>query len=138
MSIEDFQGWIENIKNNKPFSVPSGPLAAFDIDDTLVVWDAPEDFDGDFVEIECNGIVSRRGINKHNINLLKKFYESGHVVILWSGSGVRWCNAVAKALDIENYIHGKMSKPSYFIDDKPNPSDWMGKHGYIDINGKGS
>lgn len=117
--------------------LPDGPTVAFDVDDTLIMWNAPEDHEGEveMLEIDCEGVKSYRAVNKHTVNLLKKFYESGHIVVVWSASGVRWVRAVCKALCIDDYVHLKMSKLSYFVDDKADPSRWMGKHGYIDING---
>jgi len=125
-----------NIKPKKDyFFTKSGPTAMFDIDDTLILWNTPEGHEDREVKIDCEGVISYRVPNIYNINLLKKFYESGHIVILWSCSGVRWCKAVAKALNIENYIDGCISKPQYYIDDKANPKEWIGKHGYFDYNG---
>jgi hypothetical protein len=136
LSLEEFNEWIKNIKPKKDyFFTKSGPTAMFDIDDTLILWNTPEGHEDREVKIDCEGVISYRVPNIYNINLLKKFYESGHIVILWSGSGVRWCKAVAKALNIENYIDGCISKPQYYIDDKANPKEWIGKHVYFDYNG---
>ena len=126
---------LATIEHNTYFRTPDGPTAVFDIDDTIILWNTPEGMEDKEVEINCEGIVSHRVPNEHNIKLLKKFYESGHIVILWSGSGVRWCEAVAKSLGLDKYIHGCMSKPQCYIDDVPDPRHWMGKHGYFDING---
>lgn len=138
LSKEDFLGWIKKVfKFNKiPFDVPSGPLATFDVDDTLVSWSTPEGMEDKEIEINCDGVVSRKVPNTHNITLLKKLYETGHIVVVWSGSGVKWCKAVVKALNLEGYIHGAISKPQYYIDDKPNPKEWMGKHGFFTLDGK--
>lgn len=137
LSEEEFINWIKKVVSFRkiPFETPSGPTIMFDVDDTLVYWNTPEGYETEEIEIDCEGVKSYRVANIHNINLLKKMYESGHVVILWSGSGVKWCRAIAKALSLTEYVHGYQSKPTYYIDDKPNPKDWIGKHGYIDING---
>lgn len=136
-SKEDFLKWIGKVVKYSriPFETPSGPCTMFDVDDTLICWNTPIGHEGKEIEINCEGIVSYRVPNHYNINLLKKMYESSHVVILWSGSGVRWCKAIAKALDIQKYVHGYQSKPTYYIDDKANPKEWIGKHGYFDIEG---
>lgn len=137
MSREDFFKWISKVQkySRVPFDVPSGPTVAFDVDDTLVLWNTPDGMESDEIKIDNNGIISYRVPNKYNINLLKKFYESGHVVIVWSASGVRWSKAVVKSLGLEKYVHGYMSKLSYFIDDISDASKVLGKHGYFDING---
>lgn len=128
------------MSTKKYFETPSGPTVMFDVDDTLIMWDTPseEGCKGQEIEINCNGITCYRVPNRYNINMLKKFYESGHIVILWSGSGVRWCKAAIEALEIEDYVHGCISKPSYYIDDISDPKKWIGKHGYIDMGGKRS
>jgi hypothetical protein len=119
----------------RPFSTPSGPTVMVDIDDTLIWWDTPEGMEDKRIKINCAGAISRRVPNMYNVDLVKKLYESGHIVILWSASGVRWSKSVAKALKIKKYVHGYISKPCYFIDDVKDPRRWMGKHGYFDING---
>ena len=118
----------------KHLELPDGATVMVDVDDTLVLWN--DHLGLDTIEIDCEGVVGYRTPNLHNVRLLKKFYESGHIVVVWSASGVRWAKAVCKALEIDDYVHLKMSKPAIFIDDKKDPKSWMGKHGYIDINGK--
>ena len=136
-SKEDFLSWIAKVAKHSrvPFETPSGPTIMFDVDDTLICWDTPSGYEDKEIKIDCEGIVSYRVPNHYNINLLKKMYESGHVVILWSGSGVRWCKAIAKTLNLTKYVHGYQSKPAYYIDDKANPKEWIGKHGYFDMEG---
>ena len=119
------------------FKIPDGRLAAYDCDDTLVMWDIPEDFpEGDIVTVRCRDYSDRLAPNKYNIDLLKKFAKRGHYVVVWSQGGSDWAEAVVKALELEEYVQVVMSKPNYFIDDIGDPRKWMGKWGYFDINGE--
>tara|TARA_R100000951_G_scaffold101420_1_gene92910 strand:- start:9962 stop:10393 length:432 start_codon:yes stop_codon:yes gene_type:complete len=129
------------MEKKKPFVAPSGPLVAYDCDDTLVMWDLPDGMmlnDDALVTIPCRGQEERCLPNEHNITLLKKFAMRGHTVIVWSGGGVDWAEAVIKGLGLEEYVDVIMSKPAYYIDDIKDPTKWIGKHGYIDMNGKRS
>jgi len=136
-SLGDFERWLLRIfnHNKKLRFTPKGSTVAFDVDDTLVCWNTPKGMEDKEVEIVCEGKVSYRVPNVHNINLLKKFSESGHVVVVWSASGVQWSKAVVDALDLNEYVDFRMSKTSYYIDDIEDPSKILGKHGFFDIEG---
>lgn len=124
---------------NKPFKVPAGPTAYFDVDDTLVMWDLPENPPlVDCALIKCRGYESKVLINRYNVDLLKKFAKRGHAVIVWSAGGADWAEAVVKALRLEEYVCVVSGKPSYYIDDISDPAHILGKHGYFDINGNRS
>jgi hydroxymethylpyrimidine pyrophosphatase-like HAD family hydrolase len=118
-----------------PFKVPCGPTAFFDVDDTLVMWNNIEGASAS-VKITCRGIDSYLTPNKYNIELLKKMSSRGHAIVVWSGGGSDWCEAVVKALELEQYVHVITGKPQYYIDDLANPKEWIGKHGYFTIDGK--
>ena len=121
---------------NKPVTIPSGTTIYFDVDDTLVFWQTPKGYEKEEVKFKCNGVISKRVPNKHNIELLKKMYESGHIVVVWSKSGVRWAEAVVKSLKLTKYVHATLSKPTSFVDDNHDPRDWMGSHSYITLEGE--
>lgn len=116
--------------------VPCGPTAFFDCDDTLLMWSIPEGFKEDLVTVHCRGFVELLAPNKHNISLLKKMAARGHAIIVWSGGGADWAEAVVKALELEAHVSVVTSKPQYYIDDIANPKEWIGKHGYFDMDGK--
>jgi hydroxymethylpyrimidine pyrophosphatase-like HAD family hydrolase len=113
----------------------NGVTVAFDVDDTLVCWDTPEDMEDKTVTIYCDGKECNRVPNPYNLNLLKKFSESGHTVIVWSASGVKWAEAVVKCLGLEQYVDLVMSKLTYYIDDIKDPAHVLGKHGFFDMEG---
>jgi hypothetical protein len=122
----------------RPFKVPARPTAFFDVDDTLVMWDIPEGIeinDDRLVSINCKGIEDRLFPNKHNIELLKKFSARGHSVVVWSGGGADWAEAVVDALGLNQYVDVVVNKPQYYMDDIANPKEWIGKHGYFKLDG---
>lgn len=116
--------------------VVCGPTAFFDCDDTLLMWSIPDGFDeNDLVQVRCRGLVDELAPNKYNIDLLKKMATRGHAIVVWSGGGSDWADAVVKALGLTKYVSVVTSKPTYYIDDVADPKLWVGKHGYFDING---
>jgi len=122
-----------------PYKVPSGPTAFFDCDDTLVMWDLPEDMnlnDDRLITVSCRGHNERLLPNEHNIDLLRKFARRGHAIVVWSGGGSDWCEAVVKALGLEEFVHVITGKPNYYIDDQADPRKWIGKHGIFTIDGQ--
>lgn len=119
--------------------VPAGPTAYFDVDDTLVMWDLPEDIkinDDRLVTVICRGHSNRVLPNPYNINLLKKMKKRGHAIIIWSAGGSDWAESVIKALDLEDLVDVVATKPTYYIDDIKDPAHILGKHGYFNINGE--
>lgn len=118
------------------FRMPSGPTAFFDVDDTLVMWNLLEDEKYDQVIIKCRGQVTMATVNTHNLELLKKLYNRGHGVVVWSAGGADWAEAVVIALGIEKYVHVVSAKPTYYIDDCSDPSSILGKHSYFSVDGE--
>lgn len=118
------------------YKVTAGPTVTFDVDDTLVMWSIPERWQGETIDIECRGYINVVVPNKHNIQLLKKMAMRGHAIVVWSAGGADWAEAVVKALALEEYVEVVSGKPQYYIDDKPNPREWIGKHGYYTLDGE--
>jgi len=122
----------------KPFKVESGPTAFFDVDDTLLMWTLPEGVemnDDRLVSVNCNEMSDRLFPNKYNIDLLINFAKRGHNVVVWSGGGADWAEAVVEALGLNKYVKAVMNKPQYYSDDIANPKEWIGKHGYFKLDG---
>ena len=92
---------------------------AFDVDDTLVFWDKVEK---DVIVTDEFGDVALTK-NKELINKLIKLNKKGHIIVVWSQSGVEWVEAVIKALKIEKFVTLGMTKPSLCFDDLPF-NDW--------------
>ena len=118
------------------YKVTSGPTFFCDVDDTLVAWKVPEGYTGELVEIICRGFPEQVAPNWKAVNHLKKMASRGHSVVVWSGGGSDWCEAVVKALELEEYIEVITSKPTYYMDDIRDPRKWIGKHSYISMDGK--
>jgi len=121
------------------FKVKCGPTSFFDVDSTLVEWNIPSYIDAkdpQLVEIECRGKFNLAMPNRHNIDLLVKMASRGHSIVVWSAGGSDWCESVVLGLGLEDYVDVVTGKPSYYIDDKPNPKDWMGAHGFFNLDGK--
>jgi hydroxymethylpyrimidine pyrophosphatase-like HAD family hydrolase len=117
------------------YKVTCGPTVYFDVDDTLVMWEIPNGFEEELVTIHCRDYVELLAPNKHNIKLLQKLASRGHSIVVWSGGGADWAEAVVKALELEDYVEVVSGKPQYYIDDIANAKEWIGKHGYFKLDG---
>lgn len=87
----------------------------FDVDETLVMWHSPAD--------ETCLYIANSGYpvkpHKKHVERLIEHASKGDLVIVWSQSGVDWCESVVKALDIEKYVDVVISKPEICYDDLP-------------------
>jgi hypothetical protein len=107
----------------------------FDCDDTLVLWDKPDNIPVDSVDrldIMCPYEGRPLCVYRHNphIKLLINHAARGSHITVWSASGYQWAEAVVKALGLEPYVHVIMSKPRAHVDDLP-ASEWMGERIYL-------
>lgn len=108
-------------------------IAAFDVDDTLVMWD--NNFD---VPLEnkvsitdpYDGSVNYLKPHRKHINLLKKYKGRGMMVVVWSAAGYKWAESVVKALGIEEYVDYILTKPTKLIDDLT-PNEVFGTRLYL-------
>lgn len=112
-----------------------------DVDDTLVMWDnTPEIIDLEHwvcvPDPHANGFFYLRKHHKH-IKLLKDHFSRGFGVIVWSAAGAAWAQAVVRALDLEDYVHLMITKPTKFVDDLP-AKEVMGSRIYLKDTGKKS
>lgn len=98
-----------------------------DVDDTLLLWDVkPGQIPGvSFKEPHLGNNITV-AINENNIRLMKEKKKRGATIILWSQGGYEYAEAVAKALNITEYVDYVMTKPSGVIDDLE-ASAWMPK-----------
>lgn len=118
------------------FKMPAGPNSYFDVDDTIICWNKPENAtDEDMITIACRGLEHTFYVNKHNVDFLKKLAVRGHAIVVWSAGGVDWSEAVIKALKLEEYVWAVASKPTYYVDDMADPKGWIGKHRFYDFDG---
>jgi predicted phosphatase len=97
------------------------PTIYFDVDDTLVLWDegyGNPTLHPEGVELELYGSTYKLRPHWKHIELLKKFKKEGYLIVVWSAAGQDWVEEVVRKLDIAEFVDYKLSKPTYFVDDK--------------------
>lgn len=108
-------------------------VTAFDIDDTLVMWEgnfnqpAP-----DRIEIidPYDGAKVFLKPHKKHAAFMKKCKGRGMCVMVWSAGGVQWAKAVINALGLADYVDLVITKPSKYVDDLP-ASEILGSRIYL-------
>lgn len=102
-------------------------IVAYDVDDTLVMWDHLFDRPHDnglgeqaqaFIDPYDNSTNYLFPHKKH-IALLRKHKGRGCYVRVWSAAGVEWAEAVIKQLGLEEFVDSVETKPSKYVDDLP-------------------
>lgn len=123
---------------NKMNVARSENIIAFDVDDTLILWDEnhTQPFEGS-IRVTCphDGYVSYHRPYKRHIEFLKKQYAKGYTVVVWSSAGTGWAEAVVNALELNDYVDFVMSKPIKWVDDQINASDVLGKRVFLSEDG---
>lgn len=95
-------------------------VMGFDVDDTLIM----HDFDNGTHDIFINDpyvkdmVISGR-IHTRHVELLKRSRAQGYFIIVWSGGGKLWADAVVDALGIREYVNFTTAKMVKFVDDLP-------------------
>lgn len=84
------------------FVVESDKVLYCDVDDTLIVWDDQH--------------ATYKPHKKH-IALIKRFFERGQPVIIWSAGGYKWALRITKELGLENHVTAVLCKPVWWMDD---------------------
>lgn len=96
--------------------------ANFDVDDTLVMWEAEHTKPGRnkirIVDPYDNSVVYLKPHKKH-IKILKDLKIRGYTITVWSAGGYQWAEAVVKTLGIEDSVDIVMTKPTKLFDDLP-------------------
>lgn len=102
-----------------------------DIDDTLLMHNLSDYGSLEAIMIEANGRQFWGVPNDKNILLVQKFYRLGYDIVAWSKTGKTWAKAVCKALDVAPFVSVYLTKPDFYLDDKP-VEYWMGPRVYRD------
>lgn len=108
-------------------------VAAFDVDDTLVLWDKTSEFAGEgkveFLDPDDN---SKHYLYPHvsHIRLLKCSKKRGFLVLVWSAAGYKWAETVIKTLKLEEYVDIILTKCSKYFDDLQ-PDEILGQRVYL-------
>ena len=112
------------------YVLPEGKVAYFDVDDTLVKWyETNNDGTIDRVAIHIGNFISYKEPIKEHIDELILQAKSGTRIVVWSASGVKWAEAVVKALKLEEYVDAVLAKPDRYYDDK-DVNEWIPKRRY--------
>jgi phosphoserine phosphatase len=94
--------------------INNDPIAYFDVDDTLIMWD----YDDTKETVWINGY--RFNPHKVHIEQIKKHKMRGHTIIVYSAGGsTNWAEPVIKALKLEDYVDVVMPKANWAYDDLP-------------------
>lgn len=109
----------------------SNHIVAFDVDDTLVMWEN-ESLSPGLGKLEFKSVDKTFYLKPHgyHIHLLKSYKPRGFKVIVWSAAGVEWAEEVVKKLGLEKDVDMIMSKINLFYDDLP-PEKVLGTHLYF-------
>lgn len=110
-------------------------IVCFDVDETLVMWSWPAEYDGQTIVFDNFGMAENLLPHYKHIELLKQFKVRGQYVVVWSQGGYRWAEEVVKKLGIEQYVDEVRCKPKWYVDDLPS-SAWMEKRTYMNLEGK--
>lgn len=102
-----------------------------DCDETLVMGDLSKYPPTSVMTIAYTNGPIRVVPNKKNLNLLTLFYKLGYTIIVWSKTGSDWACLIGEALDIDHMVSAYLSKPLFYIDDKP-VTEWMGERRWRD------
>lgn len=102
-----------------------------DVDETLALHNLSDWAPEERVSVTCNGREFDVVPHRKSILLLVKFWKLGYDVIVWSKTGEDWANAVVDAFDLRQYVTICLTKPDFYMDDKP-VEYWMGPRVYRD------
>jgi predicted phosphatase len=109
-------------------------MVAFDVDDTLVIWNVPAGREEETILFNNFGYAQHLLPHLKHIELLKQFKVRGQFVIVWSQGGYQWAREVVRVLGLETYVDLVMPKPKWIVDDLP-AGAWT-KRSYLDLDGK--
>lgn len=100
-----------------------------DVDDTLLIHNKSEYPEEMHVSVPHNGRVFVGVPHHKNILMLKKFYNLGYQIIVWSKTGATYASAVVSKLGLDQYVDYCLSKPDFYLDDK-GAEEWIGPRVY--------
>ena len=114
---------------SKPFIVPEGNVAYFDIDDTLVRWRVNKK--EEVIKFVCRGKELCGNPIRANLDELIVQSLKGSSIIVWSRGGSDWGKAVVEGLGIEKYVDVITTKPTQLYDDLDS-SHWLPKRRHLE------
>lgn len=96
-------------------------VKAFDVDDTLISQDPSKQLT---IAVKCFSQIQMVAVNQEVVEIIKKEYSKGTMIIVWSQQGDEWADAVVRSIGLENHVHYTMTKISEAYDDLP-IKEWM-------------
>lgn len=121
--------------NKKPFVIPEGNVAYFDIDDTLVRWRVNKT--EEVIKFVCRGRESVGNPIRANIDELIVQALKGSSIVVWSRGGSDWGKAVVEGLGIEKYVDVITTKPTQLYDDIE-AVNWLPKRRHLEETDDGT
>lgn len=116
--------------------IKDGAVLAYDVDDTILLWNTPADYSDAFLSVKCGDFIEVAAVNWPIVNHIKKAKQRGNSIVVWSRAGSDWAEAVVKALHLDEYVDVVMPKLSGHFDDVKDPVDKLGKWRYINYKGE--
>ncbi len=101
-------------------------VVAFDCDDTLALWDDPNNKGIGKIDVQFAGKVVYLTPHTYHIDLMKMYKERGYYVIVWSANGWQHAERICKALKIEDFVDVVQCKLSKHVDDSDNAAAILG------------
>lgn len=97
----------------------SGKALFCDVDDTLIFWEEPEVSAIESLTkqdrlVKINGILYEKNIEV--IKSLRRHFDRGHLIFVWSHGGGDWAAEAVKALGIGHIVTATLPKPDWAID----------------------
>lgn len=107
-------------------------VVAFDVDDTLVMWEKQETKSQNAVTFLDPYDGSKHLLVPHqgHISLMKKYKGRGMCIIVWSAGGTQWAKSVINTLGLQDYVDIILTKPSKYVDDLQ-ASEILGNRVYL-------
>lgn len=103
--------------------VVKGRTVYVDLDDTLIRWKPTTSGttlkSDEVLLVDGTGQGSRYQIITRTIEEIRGHFNRGHKVIIWSAGGDEWAEKAVDLLGIRPLVTVCLSKPDFFIDDKP-------------------
>lgn len=116
-------------KIKEPVINTNDKVVSFDVDDTLVMWDADcnQPGEGKIAVLDPYQSAGYGEVpiyiyltpHEKHIQKLKGYARSGFYIIIWSMGGGEWARNVADALKLTEYCDLISGKPVYLYDDMP-------------------
>jgi len=113
---------VKTLKRKECYVLDSANNIFFDVDDTLIMWDHKISDNFRLIKVEDPNMPGHMMTflpHLSHINLLKRNYNQGRIVIVWSAAGSKWASTIVKALKIEEFVTLILEKPKMYCDDTP-------------------